>query len=143
MLALVGDGGNGPSDILASIVSHTFEERMAVTVHTRGYVQDIIVAASRRPYDLFVLSLTNIGQRGITLDPATCIDRAAELVPYLKQTYHKPVAIVAGRYSGAALHWLEQAGADVILPMPFTLEQFADLVGSCVPSRPVGAPGHY
>lgn len=140
LLVLVGDITPEPGNILASIVRHTFEDRLKVTVHTRGHVQDLIVAASRRPYDLFVLSLGNIAQRGIDLEPAACIDRAAELVPYLKLTYHKPIVAVAGRYTSAALHWLEQAGVDVILPMPFTLEQFADLVGACLDSQPAPAP---
>jgi hypothetical protein len=135
LLVLVGDITPEPGSILASIVRHTFEDRHKVPVHTRGHVQDLVVAASRRPYDLFVLSLGNIAQRGIDLEPAACIDRAAELVPYLKLTYRKPIVAVAGRYTSAALHWLEQAGADVILPMPFTLEQFADLIGVCLDSQ--------
>jgi hypothetical protein len=68
------------------------------------------------------------------------MDRAAELVPYFKSAYRTRVVVVPHNPSGRLLHWLEQAGADVILPIPFTLEQFGCLVGSCV-SQPCLVPG--
>jgi hypothetical protein len=118
------------------------EEDFTVVVHTRGFAQDLVVAASRRRYDLFVLALANIAQRGLPhLDLEERIDRAAELVPYFRQTYQARIVLVAARPCSLDLHWLEQAGADVILPTPFTLEQFTDLVSTCLAVRPAGVPG--
>ena len=140
--ALVGDGGSGGPDILGCVVRHTFEEGFTVLVHTRAFAQDLVVAASRRRYDLFVLALANIAHRGLPhLDQDERLNRAAELVPYFRQTYRARIAIVAARPHSLDLHWLEQAGADVILPTPFTLEQFADLVGTCLTARPVPVTG--
>lgn len=139
---LVGDGGSEGSDILACVVRHTLEEQYEVSVHRRGFAQDLIVAASRRRYHLFVLALPNIVLRGqIEWDYEERVRRAAELVPYLRQVYGARIVVVPGFVDGCLLHWLEQAGADVILPTPFTLEQFTDLVGTCLPAGPIGIPG--
>ena len=133
---LVGDGYGQFHEVLRACLQLALGARFDVRTDVRTHAQDLVIAASRRSYDLFVLVLNNIRQRGLdNVDPLGRILRAAELVPFFKRMHRRPVVVLVGGANGPTLHWLEQVGADVILGLPFTGGQFCELVSLCVKPR--------
>ena len=129
---LIGNDDPLFNELLTAFVERAVGDRAEVRATGQGFADDVLDAARRQRFDLFVLFLNNIRQRAqprlLAIDR---IERAVELIPQLKAIQAKPIVAISGWHIPGFTYWVEQAGADVLLIAPVRCEDFVELVQTC------------
>jgi hypothetical protein len=101
-----------------------------------GDVDGLVNHARHESVDLFVLIVNNL-----TLNNMSCYSynpqRIPELIAALKATRQAPIVVLCGDYyiSSELMEGIHRAGADVFLWMPFSSEEFREVVRNVLSRR--------
>ena len=110
-------------------IAYVLNEEHPPKFTVKEHEWDVREAALLYDYDLIVLYVNLIFYEG---DGMIRFDRALKLIRELKQTNPTPIVLISSFYPRGFVTAAEQAGAEVILGAPFTLENLREQISAAI-----------
>jgi CheY-like chemotaxis protein len=130
---LIGNTEEVLSDFIAAVIEDYVADRAKVEFVRHTHIEGIQGAASDERFDLLVLVVNNILSRSEAVMKSTesRIERVTEFIRANKARSKVPIVAFSGWNPPGLATRLEQAGADILLELPFKVEQLTELLDCC------------
>jgi hypothetical protein len=138
MLAIAVGGENGylVENFLVTLSQKAIGEQYSLKLVEYRYADQLLEAARRQTFDLFIVFLNPTLTYSVTRDTVEPVSDF-EILRHLKLIYQKPLFVMHNGFAGYSADAIKQAGADAVFGMPFDYKEFAEILRSCL-HRPPG-----
>ena len=132
MLAVAVGGFNGGQvDFLVCLSQQAIGEQYALKLLEFQYADDLLEAARRHQFDLFIVLLNPT----LAYSPRCSAQNPSSdfgVLSHLKSVYRKPMVVLHNGYAGYSAEAIKQAGADAVFGMPFDTQVFLITLCNCL-----------